>query len=680
MVRYRLSLLLLCLLFVAHHAGLRVAHADAGLYGTVGAKPIPVRGLKLQLSKLSLTELERRLETIDSQLEWLCPISLRSGVGAVGIRSSVRSDPHHAEWFEVELAEAVPVHYIALVPTIWRDTKTGLRADGFPIEFRVVVGTDGDSEGTVVASYSAEDRLLPRIAPLVVECPGIIASWVRVEAIELSPRLWDSQYVFQLSELFVFSGDENVAQSRPVRTSSSSVAEGRHHRYLVDGFVPYLMDAREGEQSIAFLREGAADGDYEFTIDLGATRPLNRIHLHAIDLSDTIPQANRDGIGIPKQMRLEGANQTDFSDAVLLQEFDFPTVYDLGPIIMRRFPRTPCRYVRLTAIEPDAIMRGGKLTPRIGFAEIELFSDEKNVAAELPFEANFVVYNPMRPLSALTDGRNFYGTILPIREWMIELALRHELETERPYVAEELNRRYSQQKVHLTWLTWLAVLLAVGIGVTIMIDRVVRMRQLANLKERFAADLHDELGANLHVIGLLGDLAQAAVGSPEKLKSLHQRIRVMTERSGTAVQYCTNILEAKGLYQDLYEDMQRTTQRIMADIDGELSFEGDADVLKRLGPRTRADLFLFYKECLVNISRHSQATQFDAHLTASGSDLSLVVSDNGHGLTAPLANKVPPSLQRRARLLGAQVTAKHPSEGGTHIELNLRTRKWGRRK
>jgi signal transduction histidine kinase len=182
------------------------------------------------------------------------------------------------------------------------------------------------------------------------------------------------------------------------------------------------------------------------------------------------------------------------------------------------------------------------------------------------------------------------------------------------------------------------------------------------------------------VIGLLGDLAQAAVDSPEKLKGLHQRIRVMTERSGTAVQNCTNILEAKELYQDLYQDMQRTTQRIMADLDGSLTLQGSEEHLQRLKLRTRADLFLFYKECLVNISRHSGATQFSALLEIDTAALSLTVSDNGQGLDDASKNNVPPSLLRRARLLGANVTATSLESGGTHIALNLLTRRFGRRR
>gem|GEM_PF-5855643 len=79
------------------------------------------------------------------------------------------------------------------------------------------------------------------------------------------------------------------------------------------------------------------------------------------------------------------------------------------------------------------------------------------------------------------------------------------------------------------------------------------------IKERFAADLHDELGANLHTIGLFSDLSKELMHSPEKLSKLLDRIRNFTERSGTAARYCTNMLEAKGICEDLVEEMNRSS-------------------------------------------------------------------------------------------------------------------------
>ncbi|MEM7311667.1 MAG: hypothetical protein AAF497_00810 [Planctomycetota bacterium] len=163
------------------------------------------------LEQLSLAALETRIKAIDKQLENLSPISLRGGIGAVGGRSALGPEQNRSEGFQVELSEPTTIDQIVLVPSIWRDTKTGLRADGFPLNFRVIVGCPSNPDGDVIANFTEASGLLPRIAPLVIPCSGVTGSWVRIEANKLSQRLWDSEFVFQLSEIMIFSGQENVA-------------------------------------------------------------------------------------------------------------------------------------------------------------------------------------------------------------------------------------------------------------------------------------------------------------------------------------------------------------------------------------------------------------------------------------------------------------------------------------
>ena len=645
--------------------------------GILQAATTPVDA-KSRIHSLSLADLERRLVTVDHELKQLASLSLLSGVGSVGYRSQVHTSPTDPESIQINLGNEVAIDQIVLVPTLWRDTKTGFRADGFPRGFRIIAGTASDPVGTVVASYESSTRLLPRIAPLVVSCPGTIASWVRVETVVMSPRAWDGKYIFQLAEIFIFSGEENVALRRPVQISSPELTGGLgwDRKYMVDGFVPYLMDAAEGAQSLALISGIDIGKQPSITLDLGESLPLDRIHYHATDLSDTVPQSISDGFGVPRRFVLEGANQADFSDAVQLVEYHMESIYDVGPVIMRRFPVTSCRYVRLAAVEPFINTLEQIKGSQIGAAEIELFSNGRNVALGIPTQGNFPVNTPVRSLTSLTDGRNLYGKILPVRDWLNQLARRHDLETERPVITTELDLRHLRQKTNLNRLGWLAVLLAAGIVSIILIERIRRMRQIARIRERLAADLHDELGANLHTIGLLSDLAADAGDSPTEMATLYRRIRSETERSGIAVRHCSDMLSAKGLYTDILADMQRASNRIMAKLEHEISIIGE-EYLKALPPRTRADLFLFYKECLVNISRHSGATRYTTELRAEADHVQMKISDNGRGLEIAENNGVPASLKRRAKLLGAKVSVVNPPEGGTCIQLNLRTRKWG---
>lgn len=639
------------------------------------SKPVDTES---RIHTLSLSDLKQRLVDVNHELNQLASLSLLSGVGSVGFRSRTHTSPTDKEWVQVDFGNEVPIDEIVLVPTLWRDTKTGFCSDGFPREFKIITGTAGDPVGTVVASFGSSARLLPRIAPLAVSCPGTVASWVRVETVVMSPRAWDGKYIFQLSELLVFSGEDNIALRSPVKMSSPDGAGGPgwDTSYLVDGFVPYIMDAAEGAQSVAFVSGIGICEQPALSIDLGESLPLDRIHFHAVDVSDTVPQAIPDTFGVPRRMVWDGANHPDFSDATRLVEFHQESVYHSGPIIIWRFPVTSCRYIRLTALEPFINPLGPVTGTQIGAAEIEIFSGGRNVALGRTAQASFTGLSTVRSLTALTDGLNLYGKILPVRIWLNELARRHDLEAERPAIIAELDNRYARQKTNLNRMGWLAMLLGAGIVSVILIERIIRMRQIARIRERLAADLHDELGANLHTIGLLSDLASDAENSPEEMTTYYRRIRSETERSGIAVRHCSDMLAAKGLYTDLLADMQRASNRIMAKLEHEISIEGE-EHLKTLPARTRADLFLFYKECLVNISRHSGATKYTTELKAGPDRIHMEICDNGRGLEGSDKDGVPSSLKRRANLLGAKVTVESPSTGGTSIKLNLRTRKWG---
>ncbi len=617
---------------------------------------------------------QRRLE-IDGQLAQLANYNPGGGVGAIGSRSRGYETADQNEWIEIELGAAVPLDQVVLVPAIRRDGINGFQADGFPQAFRVRAGTGGDRTGKVVAEFSARDGLLPRIAPLVIPGHGVQASWIRIEATVLSRREIDAKFVFQFSEILAFSGEENVALHRPVRYPGNhqrSSVPGWTDSAVVDGFLPYLMVAASGQKSVAYLSSGELGDQPALTIDLGASYPLSRLHLHAVDQSDTVPQAFAGDIGIPRVLRLEGANAADFSDARGLVELHHDTLYDVGPIVVRTFPVAPCRYVRLVAVKlnPDPFYWSGP--PRLGFAEIELFSQGRNIALHRPVAANFKTEDPVRPLSSLTDGRNFYGTILPIRTWLNQLALRHELERERPLVSAELNQRYVRQKANVTRLAGLAAALACGVVVIVVVNRIRQQRAIEQTRKRIAADLHDELGADLHALGLLSDLAQNAHAEPARLGDLLRRVRTLTERTGKAARHCTNLLEAGDLHGDLVNDMRHASNRILADLEHQIEFEGQ-DELRQLSPRKRIDLLLFYQESLINIIRHSGATRVETRLAAANGQINLTVTDNGRGL----AGQVPASLKRRARLLGAEVEAGPSETKGARFVLRLRRRWFG---
>lgn len=624
------------------------------------------------ITALPLPELEQRLSDIDSQLGQVAHYTPRGGFGNIGYRTAEFDGPDHSASLRVDLAEATPVDQVVLVPTIIRDPTTGFRPDGFPQALRIL-----DEHGNVLAERTFTNEHLHRVAPHSIPLNGKPISSLIVEATRLSRRAFDGKYAFQLAELLAFNGAENAALHRPVKASTlprHTVATWAPD-YITDGSLPYLMNSARGAPSRAYLtpRISASIKPLTLSIDLQQAYPLDQLNLHSVDQSDTIPQSSPDGVGMPRHLLIEGANQRDFSDARTLVETRCDSPFEATPIMMWPLSGAHYRYVRLIALEPYLYPFVDGLHPRIGFAEIEILSSDQNVASGKSFVVPGEQVDNLRPAATLTDQRNIFGQILPMRQWLEELALRHELETERPFVSAELTKRYARQKKNLRRMIWLATFLTGVIGFTIIFDRMLRMRKLAQLKERFAADLHDELGANLHTIGLLSQLARKKMeASPEDASRMLQRIDNTTKRTSIAVRNVTELQVANGLYSNLENDMQQSAQRILINIAHKLSIEG-AEHLPRLRPRTQIDLFLFHKECLINISRHAKATQASSHLQADGHQVTLRVTDNGHGLTE---SEVPSSLKRRAKLLGAKTSVTTAPESGSSITLTFKTRKW----
>ena len=634
-----------------------------GAAATTDAAPLT------ELASLSLKQLEDRLRGIDDQLAQLPKLRMRGGVGSIGYESQLHATAHQREWVQVDLAEPTRIDQIIVVPTIGHDSEHGYSAYSFPICFQIIAGTGKDSEGTVIASFDETNALNPRQAPLAVSC-NTTASWVRLEVSALSKRKYDDQFNVQLSELLVFDGTENVALNRTVSSSSVGKQEGlsRSKQYLTDGFMPYRMDSGNGNKANSFRYHGKPSDQPWIDIDLGAAYPLDRIHLHAENMGNLAPAPVPEGFGFPDHFIIEGANEADFSDKVKLLEFHKQSIYDIGPVLMRALPNSVHRYVRLKVLEAN---QPGRFPHRVRFAEIEVFSKGKNVALGKPAEAG--------PPSArtnngtlLTDGSNAYGRIPPLRQWLEQLALGHELKRQRPALATELARRYDRQQAKLRYLAWIVALLATGLIITYLGGRLLRNRQLNRYRQRTAADLHDELSADLHTIGLLSDLSKQALHTPERLPALLDRIRLYSDRSAVSTRAVIYTLEAESANSDLAVTMERATGKLLADIDYQFSVVGEEQT-PRFSPQQMTDILLFHKECLINILRHAHATQVRIELQLTHRGLTLTIADNGKGLKDK-SEIVPRSIRRRARLLNARVRVSQATTRGTCIVLKVSSR------
>ncbi len=195
-------------------------------------------------------------------------------------------------------------------------------------------------------------------------------------------------------------------------------------------------------------------------------------------------------------------------------------------------------------------------------------------------------------------------------------------------------------------------------------------RQLQSLQQRealererarIARDLHDQLGANLTQVALLGEMAEADKDSPEEIES-HARQISQTARETTgaldeivwAINPANDTLEGLANYacKHAQEYFALAGLRCRADVPSQLP-------AVPIPPEVRHNVFLAFKEAVHNVVKHAQATEARIRLRLEPDGFILEIEDNGRGIS---------NMDAQAR---PQRPAQHEKADGGHSRTNF---------
>lgn len=192
-------------------------------------------------------------------------------------------------------------------------------------------------------------------------------------------------------------------------------------------------------------------------------------------------------------------------------------------------------------------------------------------------------------------------------------------------------------------------------------------------RARIAKDIHDDLGANLTQIALLGELAQQDRAQPDKASERMGRIST-TARS--ALKALDEIVWAVNPRNDTlghlldYAGQFALDYLRLAGIRCRLDFPEQTPA-RELSTDLRHNLFLAIKEALNNVVRHAGATEVWLRAKVDAEALEISIEDNGHGFSvAPddaLADGLRNMRQRLAEVGGECVIKSHPGSGTTVV-------------
>ncbi|QJW87983.1 tetratricopeptide repeat protein [Spirosoma taeanense] len=149
-------------------------------------------------------------------------------------------------------------------------------------------------------------------------------------------------------------------------------------------------------------------------------------------------------------------------------------------------------------------------------------------------------------------------------------------------------------------------------------------------RKRMAADLHDSLGGLLAAIKTSLS-ALNPVQMPEREQQIYRNLQNMTKEAFAEIRYLSHNLQPDELEkQGLSEALLRLVKKL--NLSQQITFRLDQAELIRLDKTTEFNLYSICIELCSNILRHSEATEADILFRRFGSELNMIVKDNGCGM------------------------------------------------
>jgi signal transduction histidine kinase len=204
--------------------------------------------------------------------------------------------------------------------------------------------------------------------------------------------------------------------------------------------------------------------------------------------------------------------------------------------------------------------------------------------------------------------------------------------------------------------------------------RVGHLLEVANIRTHIAADLHDDIGANLTRIAILSEVARRRFGDESEEGPLSAIAGISRESVASMSDIVWAINPERDTLVDVVRRMRRQAEEVFASDHTSLEFSASGtDDNVKLGPIVRRDLFLTFKEALNNAARHAHCSRVEVVIGVEGRWLTLRVTDNGSGFDthADPSGQGLTSMRRRARRMNGTLEIDSVHGKGTTVLLRV---------
>jgi signal transduction histidine kinase len=610
-----------------------------------------------------LVKVEDRVSELDSQVsnyakhrEYL----LRSDLGYRGGRCSIgNEDPS----ITLDLGEEMPVNKIFLIPC----QKDFFEDPGiFPKRFTLEVSKRPDFEKSTVVYRSGKISFpAPDSTPVLFHCRDI-ARYVRL-TVQEGCRM-GSEDMFGLSEFIVLSQGEPVSFGATVETVGSLTVPGLWQpSALVDGRTPLGL-WQNGTSPL--INPGDAvmidqpNTTTTWSLNLGKSSMIDRVVLFPYQVNRSFETSV-----FPESLAIELLDEEGRCMKTLEWNNPLPGSSHITPLVLPARD-TPAMSIRLTASRAWT-MGDRKLH---ALSELQVWSDGTNLAEGRPVlrESN----GQSTTIKTLTDGLSSEQKIIPVGLWLNQLRERGRIERELSSLRGYQRELAANSELNATWGS------AIFLGLTFLIPvfiverrRLMSKEELDGIRKRIASDLHDDIGSNLGSISLIARTARkdlVRLQGPEEIACDLSEVETIARESSLAMRDIVWLLERRqDSIGDLVVRMRETAGRLLREMEFTVECESTKTAAK-LSLDAKRHLFLFYKEAIHNVLKHSKANRVSIRLWDENDKLALEITDNGVGIPSDNRNQGEPTVNKlrdRAHVLDGLLQIVSSVNDGTRVRL-----------
>ena len=243
------------------------------------------------------------------------------------------------------------------------------------------------------------------------------------------------------------------------------------------------------------------------------------------------------------------------------------------------------------------------------------------------------------------------------------------------------------------WRTWwfVTTVTVCFLGVTIgsvhyvstqrlkrQVDRLRQQEAIERERSRIARDIHDQLGASLTQVALLGELVESDKDVPDEVEAHAQQISQTARDTTRALdEIVWTVNPSNDTLDGLITYVCKYAQEYLAVAGLRYRLEAPQHLPETsISPEVRHNVFLASKEAVTNIVRHARASEVHIRLRLQSPGFVLEIQDDGCGLPGmdEIADKSRNGLhnmRKRMEDIGGSFSFEPTENGGTLIWLTV---------